>query len=103
MAWDYHVGQRVVCVDGRKIFGRPCPLILRKIYIISAVSFERGNFDGVIGSFHVVSVHGVKSFYERGRQHPWFAASRFRPLVTRQTDISCFTAILNGHRISEDA
>lgn len=103
MDCPFVVGQKVVCVDDRPIFGRKCPLAINRIYTVTGKSKQFGVFGDSTDWFPVISINGVNSIWTNGKPHPWFAASRFRPLIIKQTDISLFTAILNGHRITEDA
>jgi hypothetical protein len=102
MECKFVVGQKVVCVDADPGDG----------YIGWA---DDGPVEGHV--YTITSVHDhdgdLVVWLAEIERHPmarrlWgeecgYAACRFRPVVTRKTDISIFTAILNGHRIPEDA
>lgn len=79
----FRVGQKVVCVkkgrwmsnvrgyhDDGPVFGERC--------VVTSIS---GNFISIAG-------------YPK-KTHTMYKASRFRPVVTRKTDISVFRALLN--------
>lgn len=91
---DWKVGDRVVCVDAEGVHMVGQPLKHGKVYVIRAVylSYESQQpsvrLEGVINPIHLASGNEV-GYYAR----------RFRKVQTRKTDISCFTAILNGHRV----
>jgi hypothetical protein len=74
----FNVNQTVGCVNASPGFatGEIVPLILGAKYVI----------DGIHPSLEVVHISGCKL---------WFHVVRFRPIVARATDISCFIALLN--------
>lgn len=83
MECKFHVGQPVVCIDGMWEYvdfvpsaANPNPK-LGEVYTVSAIVPFR---DGIY-----ISVIGLEDYYEQ---------EAFRPLVTRKTDISIFTAML---------
>lgn len=106
MECKFQVGQKVVCVDDRP--GRSTPsvpnalvigdmdgLTMGAVYTVREIFFDDGWGDVSIRLVEITRqlsrLNGV--WFESG-----FAPDRFRPLVTRKTDISCFTALLNTQR-----
>ncbi len=84
MECNFHVGQKVVCVDDAKDYtGSETKLRNGVIYEVEAV-VEHLGFTGLV-------VAGAYSW------HPTraYRSSRFRPVVERKTDISGFKAMLN--------
>lgn len=103
---DWHVGMKVVCVDASAAnydpLGYTSPPIpdlngLKegRIYTIREVV----DFYGVVG-IHLQEI--VRPLTRRGIEVP-YAAARFRPVQTRKTDISIFTAMLHGTKECERA
>lgn len=87
---DWHVGMKVVCVDARIKNTFVARLTENETYTIRAMFVSPTS--GKIGVRLVGIANGIhRSGIERG-----YRASRFRPLVTRKTDISIFTAMLHG-------
>lgn len=86
----FRVGQKVECVD---VSNRPgCgwiyndPPIKGRVYTIEAISFD--NYPGEATLILVEQKRDPRS------QYMGYAASRFRPIVERKTDISCLKALL---------
>lgn len=80
----FRIGQKVVCVDASPYYCTPrvsTSLRLNAVYTIRALHDLYG--------ITCVSVEEI----EGGIEHA-FAATRFRPVVTRKTDISIFTKLL---------
>ena len=109
MKCNFHVGQKVVCVELEKLYPdgvepleEPCQPIVGKVYTIREVLI------GLVGQVPCVKlveipdqrinvlVHG-----ELLHGDVVFDAVGFRPLVTRKTDISIFKAMLNPSRVEE--
>jgi hypothetical protein len=95
MAGDYtswHVGMKVVCVDDEwrdfSVVNFPCPLVAGAVYTIRSIQLTDGIYYGS-RKLLTVCLNEVRNPYEAG-----FAAPRFRPVQTRKTDISIFTAML---------
>jgi hypothetical protein len=90
----FHVGQKVVCLkEGPWVatYGGPCP----------AGSFP---VNGEVVTIREIVRHdgrGFLRFHEHRNPVHWggpetaFAAERFRPIIERKTDISCFVRILD--------
>lgn len=98
----FHAGQKVVCVDDgphknqrARRTGISVPLKRGKVYEIAHVTppDPKGQL-GVI----LVGVGGSRVFHSRLGYELGWGASRFRPVVTRKTDISVFTEILGPQR-----
>lgn len=100
---NFHVGQKVVCVDDMaNIEARKIPEIDKgRIYVIRKIGEQHVRGLGNVLSVWLEGVH-------RSDVDPWFDGfqlieiedfgfrlSRFRPVVERKTDISCFKAMLN--------
>jgi len=84
----FRVGQKVVCVDAHG----NATITLNSVYTVS------GLFDGFPSGrpgIFLVEVH------EAHNKFPFFA-HRFRPIVSRKTDISCFTVLLNPSKEREN-
>jgi hypothetical protein len=107
MECSFVVGQKVVCVDtwsrDERCAGDERGPIRGVEYTIREVGYLHAEHPNTIQVRLVEIVNPARAYGSNELFEPCFRASRFRPLVTRKTDISCFTAILNGHRISEDA
>jgi hypothetical protein len=110
---NWHVGMKVVCAnaDGKRIYGdsfkpqdngEQKPKV-GKVYTIRALMAFGG---GVY--LHLDEVHNSPRHYLfpdgvcRHVETPWHA-SYFRPVQTRKTDISIFTAMLHGTDQTVDA
>lgn len=98
---DWKVGDRVVCVDasGTNLCGID-ELEEGKVYTIAWI----GSYPhAILGEFVGVRLEGVSRPGLTEEECAWFAAfgespfgpNRFRPVQTRKTDISIFTALLN--------
>lgn len=83
-AWEFHVGQRVVCVDPSDE-EPPCPQY-GEVYTISWIGIS----GGILAVDLIELPCPPTEKYERGYQ-----ASCFRPLRERKTSIECFRALLN--------
>lgn len=92
---NFHVGQKVVCINAApSMTGHVPPFVEGGVYTITSI----GDFRGAV-YVSLAGVHGGSTGM------PGWRADRFRPVVTRKTDISIFKRILaNPHiRIEEDA
>lgn len=110
---NFHVGQKVVCIDGTV---RPAKHRVRLIHpmkffpikgqVYTIREMMMGELSGkVCLRFHEIPDEIVFYVY-RGSEYegvPVWEASCFRPLVERKTDISIFTAMLNTQRVRTDA
>lgn len=85
----FRVGQEVVCVDASPC-SCGCVSALVKGEIYRVIKTE-GGFDPGIWLAEI----------EAPAEHDGFAAIRFRPLVTRKTDISSLEALLKTKKIEE--
>lgn len=106
MSVQFHVGQRVVCIDAKVRFHPD------EIYIFNGMEIEEGRIytirDIGFDEFHPeeVVVRLVEIYREPGgdeTEESGFAVDRFRPVIERKTDISIFTNILNTQRVRTDA
>lgn len=94
----FHVGQKVACIkrgswsyriDGRAtMFGEICPncgdiLTIREMIVSDDTLFLRFK-----------EIQNPLCEYRNGLSECKFAASRFRPVIERKTDISIFTKML---------
>lgn len=94
---NWHVGMKVVCVSKNKGL-RHKPIYEGRVYTIRKVwSHPKTGEIGVLLQEVVNEIHPIYKM-ERG-----YGARRFRPLVTRKTDISIFTAMLHGTDQTVDA
>lgn len=94
----FRLGQKVVCVDvgiyqpGRAVAGKY--LRLGEVYTIQEVLEFPHKEDRVVGlAVRLVGLVRPDHKHPVFSDYP-FAASRFRPVVGRKTDISIFTAML---------
>lgn len=93
---DWHVGMKIVCADDSHPGVPGWPLVKHRIYVIDRLFMETAYYHGnSVGERSLVELRGVKN--------PCpvtcgFLASRFRPLRTRDADISVFTRMLAGER-----
>lgn len=90
---DWHVGMKIVCVDNVDDELPPNPKC-GQVYTISWIGAAE---DVIMVDLLELPNPDSADFY-RG-----YSADIFRKVQPRKTDISCFTAILNGHRVPEDA
>lgn len=100
----FHVGQKVVCINATIYQEEYSPLVVGRVYVVNAIG-RCGGYDpyGNDAICDVLDVGVTNPFWKQWEGDHGFDAKRFRPLVTRQTDISIFTAMLNPQRQSEDA
>lgn len=99
MECPFVVGQKVVCVDASSQNTRSFqPVVENSIYTVRSIFVSP--IDGQVG----VLLNEIRNDFHPvwGLERGYFAR-RFGPLVTRKSDISIFTAILNGHRVPEAA
>lgn len=110
MECKFHVGQKVVCVEETVIpeecvIGRmPMVPVVGNIYEIREILI--GDLSGKpCLRFHEIPNEDV--LYIVGNRLmegvPAWEAHAFRPLITRKTDISVFTAMLAGQKVSVPA
>lgn len=98
---DWHVGMKVVCVDAADTSVRgDVELRLDRIYTLRWIGCRSDWLGDYVGVRLVEVVRKPALFIDEVHfalhgEMP-FRASRFRPLVKRSTDISVFTAILDG-------
>lgn len=105
MSCNFHVGQKVVCVDSQWHDNHTrvlvCPLELNKIYTVVElkVTDERSIYKGIRSGRVNVLLAEVENPYVAS---DGFDARRFLPAVTRKTDISVFKAMLkpSNQRVS---
>lgn len=95
---DWHVGMKVVCVDAVLPGKHHKPLLKGSVYTIR--SFWVHPTTGAIGITLMEIVNDIHPGYQMERG---YAPRRFRPVETRKTDISVFTAMLHGTDRKVDA
>lgn len=104
---DWHVGMKVVCVDAewhdKHPKGWPCPLVANAVYTVISIGVSRHLYRGGSGHISVQLAEVSNRSTIVNSPDIGFAAQRFRPLVTRKTDISIFTAMLHGTDHTVDA
>jgi len=103
---DWYVGMKVVCVDdeysplAETVRKMGCRLPERgRVYTIDQIGPRDGRI--VIRLVELDNPRVKVPGYKKGP--PVFAARRFRPVQTRKTDISIFTAMLHGTDQKADA
>lgn len=84
----FYSGQKVVCIDNKEVVGL---LTLNAEYIVAGGEYTP---PGLVGVY--ISLVGISDGFGGSGFYP----SRFRPLVSRPTNISIFTAML-GPRLKE--
>lgn len=86
---NFHVGQKVVCIDdnfSRKFVTNP---VMSKIYTLREV-YPFADGIGVL----LDEIRNEPRQWSDDYGEPGFRASRFRPVVEKKTDISIFTEML---------
>jgi hypothetical protein len=101
MECKFHVGQKVVCIDGHKTSWQ-------KKKFLGLIPYTKWWSELVEGEVYTVTSIFVGHEYASGREGvavtlaetnnyegSGFRATRFKPVQTRKTDISIFKAMLN--------
>lgn len=110
---DWHVGMKVVCVDGNPGFvghdrsllpGEQFPIegvvyTIREIGLLYPASVTRN----VLVRLNEIVLPAMRYLQVARPYEGAFLASRFRPVQERKTDISVFTAMLNPQSEVVDA
>jgi hypothetical protein len=96
MAYDWHIGQRVVCIDDRcersRIYKWERFPVEGSIYTIRAIV----SCDDVGPvAFRLAEIRNKPAQYEDRVRELSFFARRFRPLVEPEADISAFISIID--------
>jgi hypothetical protein len=91
---DFHVGQRVACVDdagftGPAFYGSEIFPVKGNLYTIRQIASPQGE-----AALHLFEIVNEPREYLIGRVEPYFLARRFRALQRRTTDISIFEELL---------
>jgi len=94
MSCNFHVGQKVVCINDENTVS----VEVGKVYTIKTLidcdlPTRVGTWEGGLTLVEASPNPGTIGF----------ARSRFRPVVTRKTDISIFTSMLNTQRTGVSA
>lgn len=95
----FHVGQKVVCVNGR--WTHPCASLVRDLPRKGAVYHVRDIEGPDIGSIDCdfIRLIELRNPIASGMiKEPSFAARNFRPVIERKTDISIFTRMLTPNK-----
>ncbi|PSJ60780.1 hypothetical protein [Pseudaminobacter soli (ex Li et al. 2025)] len=102
MSWDFHVGQRVVCVIGGGHGYHPDVKCLTegRVYTIRAIRLNPET--GILNVHLEEIVNSARDCLEEYGE-PYYSASRFRPVVQRETDIEVFLRMLNPSKQRVDA
>jgi hypothetical protein len=101
---SWHVGMKVVFVGFPEKFDRYShpALVAGRVYTITALSMvEEG--DHLMASDGEIVEAASDALYIKVGVDMWFLAHGFRPVQTRKTDISVFTALLNDQKQEEPA
>jgi hypothetical protein len=86
----FHVGQKVVCVNGADSpFGETTPVVGDVYTIRSVTQHSRGP------GYRLHEIVNVPRTYLPGHMECTFAHACFRPVIEKKTDISVFTQILD--------
>ena len=97
----FHVGQKVVCVDGqRRQRGKGdevLPVYGRVYTIRDMVSFSPYDTPGI----QLCEIRNTIRHYLQGMHECTFNPNRFRAAVDKKTDISIFTKMLNRNPVNE--
>ena len=94
---NFRVGQKVVCVDTRWIVTSHKEIVPVKNVVYTIRSVEIG-YQG-LPVIRLVEIINEPHQYSDGFKEARFIARRFRPIVTRKTDISVFKAMLTDERV----
>lgn len=105
MSHEFHVGQKVVCVDDGEYplssdrtweivkFDGEQWLEAGQVYTVNATYTDPIDADHCV-LLREITRHATDEEFEAGVLEPGFLACRFRPLESRETDISIFKAML---------
>jgi hypothetical protein len=103
----FHVGQKVVCVNGsaHANYSDIAAPVRGAVYTIREIVLsEAGNAHFLLVEIRNPARDGfLGQGLGYGRGEPRFHHNRFRPIVTRKTDISIFTEILRKHSSKQGA
>lgn len=99
---SFHVGQRIECIDPKAIYFFPRGGELKRsaIYTVRDVGITVAGGPGV-RLYEAILTSGpgqIGIITGKPCVDAFYRASRFRPVVERQTDISIFTDMLIPHR-----
>ena len=83
----FRVGMKVVCVDVMGLRSTHPPVLFGVVYTV------RGVFDDPIDGLGILLEEIINPMHERGEYG--YRPHRFRPIVERKTDISCFKHMLH--------
>lgn len=104
---QFHVGQKVVCIadwtasQHRLAQRRGVTIpVSGVVYTVRSIQLLDGH-DAHLCFYELVNP--VEKFRGHGRMEQSFGADKFRPIVTRKTDISIFTAMLHTQRMGVPA
>jgi hypothetical protein len=106
---NFHVGQKVVCVNAERTSWRRKKFLGLINYTVWWSELIEGEIYEVKEVFHGTDILsgeegvGLKLAGMNNYANSGFNAHRFRPLVERKTDISLFKAMLNKPTVRIDA
>lgn len=98
MSCKFHVGQKVACVDGWVHdgggYGDEIGPVEGQVYTIRDIGFLNAITPDML-VVRLLEIRNTERYYRgAGLYETSFRASRFRPVVTRKSDISVFKAML---------
>lgn len=96
MTVQFHVGQKVVCINNQKA----PELFLSKVYTIIMIHAGESSTN-LDGSYDIPGLFFLEITAPSGFEG--YDARRFKPVVERKTSIEIFTNILNTQRVRTDA
>jgi hypothetical protein len=106
MECKFHVGQKVVCVNDNFELGFANQINIPEkgvVYTVRDIELATGVAGQKAIIVRLEEVVNPVLDWDNGRMEVGFFPSRFRPLITRKTDISVFTAMLTGQKVSVPA
>ena len=91
MTMAFYVGQKVVCVDASPAWdGFWPPIKLNETYVIERIEHNIGGLGFILCGVRFPARNNFKA--------DWLRSCRFRPIVSRKTDITIFEEIRDGKR-----
>ena len=86
----FYVGQKVVCVDASPAWdGFWLPIKLNETYVIERIEHHIGGLGFILCGVRFPARNNFKA--------DWLRSCRFRPIVSRKTDITIFEEIRDGN------
>ena len=96
---NFRVGQKVVCVPDTEADAQTHGRVWHSdVPKIGAIYTIIGFGSGYYGDYPVLLLKEIKNYINFLKRDVGYRASRFRPLVTRKTDISIFKRMLTPNQ-----